>query len=179
MCMSFRYDNYVVDDNPQKWYVSYTSTYWGFCVSNTEEKVRELHNLGIIAKSILKKPDNEPRTTYKILPSGKAVIVFYSSCFSFISNNENQLSFPAEDIDIYLQKARSEVGLLKSLQAQPGVVPPSFKSKPYIIPFIIYANGTKRLYKVHLCKEHRKDTLTYIPRCTCYLTWEDIGDKDE
>ena len=144
-----------------------------------DDKLKELHNLGIIARNLLGKDEAEPKTNYKLLPNGKAVITFYSSCFSFISNNLSSITIYPEELDTYIERARNEVQLYKSIANHSGASLSSFKSKPYIIPIIICTTNTKRIYKIHLCKEHRKDALTYRPRCSCYITWEEFGETDE
>ena len=141
---------------------------------NVDEKLRELHALGMKACYLAgKDPTNEPRTQYRILPSGKSVIIFYSSCFSFIPANVNQIVISIDDLDAYIDKARREVEMYSQVHEH-GFKPIPFKTKADVIPFIVCVGGTRRLYKVHLCKEHRKDRITYRPQCRCYITWEDF-----
>lgn len=141
---------------------------------NVDEKIRELHALGMRACTLAgKDPTNEPRTQYRILPSGKSVIVFYSSCFSFIPPNVNQLVMEVHELDGYIEKAKAEVGMYKQIQDANGVQV-SFKSKANVVPFVICIGGVKRIYKAHICKEHQKDRLKYKPKCKCYFTWEEF-----
>ena len=144
------------------------------------EKLKNLHNLGLIAAGIFDRTETEPRTSFRILPNGEMSITFYSSCFSFIPRNTNQLTFPASDIDLYLQKAQEEVKLYKEVGKRPEINVLCFKPKPDVIPIIIFTEQMRRIYYVHLCKDHRKDHIGYKPKCKCYITYEEFdenGDK--
>jgi len=143
-----------------------------------DEKLKLLHALGIQAREIIGSEENEPRTVYRIAPDGTGVISFYSSCFSFIDNNSRCVVFTADEIDNYINKAADEVKLLRNVSGHVGAVPKPFKDKPNIIPVVVFTKTCKRIYKVHLCKEHQKMTLNYNPHCKCYVTWEDIGEED-
>lgn len=140
-----------------------------------DEKLRLLHNLGMKARDLLGKEGNEPRTMYRFLPDGTALVLFYSSCFSFIPNNSNQIAIGLHELDDYIEKARKEVALYETVHGSVGSVSTSFKSKAYVIPFVFCLQGIKRIYKLHLCKDHRKDRCLYKPKCQCYLTWEEFG----
>ena len=141
-----------------------------------EDQLRELHSLGMKALALTGKTGNEPRTMYRILPPGKAVIIFYSSCFSFIPNNSNQLVIKPDELGYYIDKARKEVEYYEMIKGRAEHAHASFKPRPYVIPFVICVNGMKRIYKVHLCKDHRKDRISYKPKCKCYITWEEFGE---
>lgn len=141
-------------------------------------KIKELHSLAMQARDLLKKSDTEPRTNMRILPNGKAVITLYSSCFSFINNDFNHITFPIEDLDMYIEKAKSELRTLTDIWYYTKETPSSLKSKPYALPFVICIGNIKRIYWVHLCKEHRKDNLKYNPHCKCYITWENFGEDN-
>lgn len=138
-----------------------------------DEELRELHNLGIIAAGIFNKT-TEPRTSLRLLPNGKAVVTFYSTCFSFIPKNTNQITFESVQLHDFVEKARNEVDLYQSIRSHPNAVVSKFKAKADVIPFVICVNGTNRIYYFHLCKDHRKDRLTYKPSCSCYITFEDL-----
>lgn len=140
------------------------------------QKLKELHAIAMQARDVLKKPENEPRTNLRILPDGKVYVTLYSSCFSFINNDFNHITFPITDIDKYIELARKELSLLSDSMAYSKQTPKSLKSKPYTVPFIICVKGLKRIYWVHLCKAHRQDTLKYNPHCKCYVTWENFGE---
>jgi len=139
-----------------------------------DEELRELHNLGMIAAGIFNKAETEPRTSLRILPNGKSVITFYSTCFSFIPKNTNQITFEAVLLHEYVEKAKNEVELYRSIKSHPNAVISNFKAKADVVPFVICAGGIKRIYYFHLCKDHRKDRLSYKPSCSCYLTFEDL-----
>lgn len=142
-------------------------------------KLKELHSLAMQARDVLKKPDTEPRTNMRLLPNGKVYVTLYSSCFSFINNDFNHITFPLSELDKYIELAKKELSILADIWYYTKKTPKSLKTKPYTLPFIICVNGMKRIYWVHLCKEHRKDTLKYNPHCKCYITWENIGDEDK
>lgn len=145
-----------------------------------DEKLKELHGLGMKAVRILGKEENEPRTSYKLLPNGKSLVVFYSTCFSFIPPNENQIVFDSLLLDKYIEQARQEVSLYEEIGARQDSVLTSFKQEPHVIPFIIHMNGVTRLYKYHLCKQHRsKQQINRYKttQCHCFMTWEEFGDK--
>lgn len=144
-----------------------------------EEKLKLLHALGIQAKEITGSNKSEPRTVYRLTPEGLGVVSFYSTCFSFIDGNSNCVVFDADQIDEYIHKAADEVKLLKGVSGHTGTVAKSFKDKPYIIPITIFTQACKRIYRVHLCKEHQKTNLSYHPHCKCYVTWEDIGEDGD
>lgn len=139
------------------------------------DKLKLLHALGIQARELTGSPTNEPRTVYRILPDGTGVVSFYSTCFSFVDGNLKNITFSADRIDEFINKAADEIKQLKNISGYTHKAAPVFKEKPYIIPVMIFTKTCKRVYKVHLCKEHRKSNLKYNPHCTCYVTWEDIG----
>ena len=139
-------------------------------------KLKELHSLGIEARSLLKKPEDEPRTNLRILPSGKMLVTFHSSCFSFISCDFNHITFPLDEIDKYIDLAKKELATLQDIWYYSQVTPRSLKSKPHAIPFVICVGKIRRIYWYHICREHRKDVNKYVPRCSCYITWQNLGE---
>lgn len=140
-------------------------------------KLKELHSLAMQARDLLQKPENEPRTNLRILPNGKVYVTLYSTCFSFIPKEYNHITFPVEELDKYVDLEKKELDTLSDIWYYTKETPKSLKTKPYTIPFVICVGGTKRIYWVHLCKEHRKDRITYRPHCKCYITWENFGEE--
>lgn len=140
------------------------------------DKVKELHSLAMQARDILAKPETEPRTNMRLLPNGEMLVTLFSSCFSFINNDFNHITFPLADVDKYILLAKQELSTLRDIKSYTKNTPKSLKVKPYVLPFIICTNTVKRIYWLHLCKEHRKETLSYRPHCKCYITWENFGE---
>lgn len=139
------------------------------------QKVKTLHALAMEATAVLNKK-NEPRTNVRILPNGEVLVTLYSSCFSFISNDFNHITFPIKDLDLYIQKAREELDLLKSIAKSSKHTPRSLKTKPYTIPYVICIGDMKRIYWFHLCKYHRNHIEDRSGHCNCYITWEELGE---
>lgn len=76
---------------------------------------------------------------------------------------------------MYLSKAKEEVELYKSVGSRSV---PCFKPKADVIPIVICTEHIKRVYYVHLCKDHRKDSITYKPKCKCYITYQDLSEGE-
>ena len=140
------------------------------------EQLKELHSIAMQARNIIGKSEDEPRTNLRILPTGDIVVTLYSSCFSFIGNDFNHITFPLNELSDYVKKAKEELDILKNIADTSKYVPRSLKTKPYVIPYVVCACGIKRIYYFHLCKQHRTTVGEMKGHCNCYITWENLGD---
>lgn len=138
--------------------------------------VKELHSVAMQARDILGKDGSEPRTQVRINPTGEVFVTLYSSCFSFISNDFNHITFPIGELKKYVQLAKEEVEILKGIAKTSKYNPRSLKTKPYVIPYVICVRGIKRIYWFHLCKQHRRAVGEMKGHCNCYITYEDLGE---
>lgn len=140
------------------------------------EQLKELHSIAMQARAIIGKSEDEPRTNLRILPNGSTYVTLYSSCFSFISNDFNHITFPLEELDQYIKQAKEELEILKGIADTSKHKPRSLKTKPYVIPYVICVGGVKRIYYFHLCKQHRTTVGEMRGHCNCYITWENLGE---
>jgi hypothetical protein len=140
------------------------------------QKVKNLHALAMEATQILKKGDSEPRTNIRITPSGEIFVTLYSSCFSFIASDFNHITFPIKELDDYIDKAKEELSILRSIEKTAKNTPRSLKSKPNTIPYVICIGNIRRIYWFHLCKYHRNHIEDKSGHCNCYVTWEELGE---
>ena len=140
------------------------------------ESVKELHSLAMQARELIGASEDEPRTDLRILPNGEMYVTLYSTCFSFIPNDFNHITFPLLEVDTYLKQAKEELEILKQIAKTSKYAPRSLKTKQYTIPYIICAGGIKRIYWFHLCKQHRQAVGEMKGHCNCYITWENLGE---
>ena len=129
------------------------------------------------ARDIIGAPMSEPRTNVRVTPNGEVFVTLYSSCFSFISNDFNHITFPIIELQDYVNKAREELDILKGIADTSKYKPRTLKTRPYVIPYVICVGGVKRIYYFHLCKHHRSIKGETKGHCNCYITWENLGEE--